>query len=52
MLRSVKLLLLAMAAGVISSAASAQPYGHRVYHPVRHYYHHHHVIVVHRDVVR
>ncbi len=52
MLRSVKLLLLAMAVGVISSAASAQPYGHRVYHPVRHYYHHHHVVVVHRDVVR
>ena len=51
MLRSVKLLLLALAAGVISSAASAQPYGHRVYHPVRHY-HHHHIVIVHHDVVR
>ena len=51
MLRSVTLILLALAAGMVSSAASAQPDYHRGYRPVRHYYHHRHVVVVHRDVV-
>ena len=52
MFRSVKFLLLALVAGLMSSAAYAQPYYRHDHHPIRHYYHHHRVVVVHRDEVR